>query len=71
MAKYGDGFHVHKNKYIEELNGRREITEFNFTMDKKKALRSFFWVFLLPYGLYQFVRTELKLRGDRRYKDCF
>jgi hypothetical protein len=70
MGKYGDGFHVHKNKYIEELNGRREITEQAFEFDYKKALRAFFWVGLLPYGIYAWTRDEFKNRGDRRYKDC-
>lgn len=71
MSRYGDGFHVHKNKYIEELNGRREITEQGFVMNKKKAISAFIWVVLVPYGIYTATRNELKFKGDRRYKDLF
>ena len=64
-------YKVKKNKFIEEWNGRREITEKSFTPRPAKMLSLFFYVFVLPYGVYTWTRSEFQSKGDRRYKDCF
>ena len=63
-------YKVKKNKYVEEWNGRREITEKSFTVDPKMAANLLFYVVVLPYGVYTLTRSEFQSKGDRRYKDC-
>ena len=63
-------YKVKKNKFIEEWNGRREITEKSFTPRADKMISLFFYVFVLPYGVYTLTRSEFQSKGDRRYKDC-
>ena len=63
-------YKVKKNKYVEEWNGRREITEKSFTADVGKVASIFFYVVVLPYGIYTLTRSEFHSKGDRRYKDC-
>jgi hypothetical protein len=63
-------YKVSKNKYIEEWNGRREITEKSFTANPKKVMSIFFYVVVIPYGMYAWTRAEFQSKGDRRYKDC-
>jgi hypothetical protein len=63
-------YKVKKNKYVEEWNGRREITEKSFNAKPGKVLSIFFYVVVLPYGIYSLTRSEFKNKGDRHYKDC-
>jgi hypothetical protein len=63
-------YKVKKSYFIEEWNGRREITEKSFTARPDKVLSIFFYVFVLPYGVYSLTRSEFQNKGDRRYKDC-
>jgi len=60
---------VKKNYYIEEWNGRREITEKSFRPTGKTVP----WIVLLgvifPYGFYAITKDELSKTGGRRYKD--
>ena len=58
-----------KNKYMEEWNGRREITTESFEMNFKDVSKFIVWIVLFPYGIYTAVRTEFILSGARRYKD--
>ena len=60
---------VKKNKYMEEWNGRREITTESFEMKFKDVSKLIIWVILFPYGIYTAVRTEFIRSGARRYKD--
>jgi hypothetical protein len=62
-------YKVKKNKYIEEWNGRREITEKSFTARPQKVLAIFFYIVVLPLGCYTLTRSEFLSKGDRRYKD--
>ena len=62
-------YKVKKNKFIEEWNGRREITERSFEATPEVVLSIFFYAFVLPYGFYHLTRAELISKGDRRYKD--
>mmetsp|Transcript_26761 Transcript_26761/g.65072 ORF Transcript_26761/g.65072 Transcript_26761/m.65072 type:complete len:95 (+) Transcript_26761:94-378(+) len=64
-------YKVKKNKFIEEWNGRREITEKSFTARPQRVLSLVFYVVVLPYGAYALTRSEFHSKGDRRYKDCF
>ena len=63
-------YKVTKNKFVEEWNGRREITEKAFVCDAKMAANLFLYVVVLPYGAYVLTRSEFQSKGDRRYKDC-
>lgn len=60
---------VKKNKYIEEWNGRREITEKSFRASGKTIP----WIIALgvifPYSVYATTKSELEKTGGRRYKD--
>lgn len=64
-------YKVKKNKFVEEWNGRREITERTFEATPEVVLSIFFYVVVLPYGVYALTRGEFQSKGDRRYKDCF
>jgi hypothetical protein len=60
---------VKKNKYIEEWNGKREITEKTFEIGTGNLLQLLIWLGLVPYGIYTWSRAELLNGNDRRYKD--
>ena len=51
-------YKVTKNKFVEEWNGRREITEKAFVCDAKMAANLFLYVVALPYGAYVLTRSE-------------
>ena len=58
-----------KNKYVEEWNGRREITEKAFNASGANVANIVFYAAVLPLGVYWLGRSELEKKGDRRYKD--
>jgi hypothetical protein len=60
---------VKKNKFVEEWNGQREITERSFSVGFAEAPALIIWVILVPYGVYTWVRAEFLNGTDRRYKD--
>mmetsp|Transcript_9086 Transcript_9086/g.12598 ORF Transcript_9086/g.12598 Transcript_9086/m.12598 type:complete len:97 (+) Transcript_9086:136-426(+) len=62
-------FFVKKNKFVEEWNGRREITEKGFDMTSDKVPTVFLTLIVIPYAIYAGTRTELINDGGRRYKD--
>lgn len=53
-------FGVRKNKFVEEWNGRREMTERAFHVDAKKVPPLLFYCVAFPYFLYSISSTELK-----------
>lgn len=59
---------VKKNKFIEEWNGKREITNLDFELDAAGLSTFFVFVVFIPYGMYTWSRAELLGRGDRRYQ---
>lgn len=63
-------YKVKKNKFVEEWNGRREITERSFEAKPEVVLSLVFYVAILPFGCYLLTRSEFQSKGDRRYKDC-
>ncbi|KAL3791954.1 hypothetical protein ACHAWO_009469 [Cyclotella atomus] len=65
---YTDAMHVKKNKFVEEWNGRREITEQAFEVGPKNIITLLVTCVGIPYGVYYMTRTELIARGDPRYK---
>jgi hypothetical protein len=69
MAGFPASFGVKKNKYVEEWNGKREITEKTFGVEFSSAPTLFFYLVVVPYGIYTWSRSELINSGDRRYKD--
>ena len=60
---------VKKNKFVEEWNGRREITEQAFKANGKTVPWIVFLTVIVPYGVYSVARDELTKTGGRRYKD--
>ena len=60
---------VKKNKYLEEWNGKREITEKTFGVDFDGAPVLVFYLMVIPYGIYTWSRSEFLSNGDRRYKE--
>jgi hypothetical protein len=66
---FPESLNVHKNKFIEEWNGKREITEQTFEVDQAKIPAILFTCVLFPFGIYAWTRSEFESRGDRRYKE--
>mmetsp|Transcript_28205 Transcript_28205/g.51389 ORF Transcript_28205/g.51389 Transcript_28205/m.51389 type:complete len:101 (+) Transcript_28205:92-394(+) len=66
---YTDKMHVKPNKFVEEWNGRREITEMAFEVNPSNLGAIAFCCVLFPYGIYHFTRKELMMKGDPRYKN--
>lgn len=60
---------VKKNKFMEEWNGRREITTQSFEMNFKDVPKFLIWCVLFPYSIYTGTRTEFIHSGERRYSD--
>lgn len=60
---------VQKNKYLEEWNGKREITEKTFSIEFGDVPTFIMTLIVIPYGIYTWTRSEFKNRGDRRYAD--
>lgn len=60
---------VKKNKFMEEWNGKREITEKTFEVGSDNAVSIFIFLGLVPYGIYTWSRSEFLNGTDRRYKD--
>jgi len=60
---------VKKNKFMEEWNGKREITERSFAVESDSAPTLIFYVLVIPYGAYTWSRSEFLSKGDRRYKE--
>ena len=63
------GLNVKKNKFVEEWNGRREITEKSFSASADKVATILFYCVVIPYGIYSLGRSELSKTGGRRYKE--
>jgi hypothetical protein len=60
---------VKKNKFVEEWNGKREITEKTFEVDQSKVPTIFITLILIPAGMYYWFKAEFQARGDHRYKE--
>jgi len=60
---------VKKNKFIEEWNGRREITEKAFVAGGKNVPWIITLCLIFPYSVYAVSKDELSKTGGRRYKD--
>ena len=68
-AGYSPRMAVKKNKYIEEWNGRREITTQSFELSQKNVGKFLLYIVFIPYGIYTAARTEMIHSGERRYQD--
>jgi len=66
---FTDKMHVRKNKYVEEWNGRREITEKAFEVNPNNLGILVVMCLAIPYGIYHITRKELMIKGDPRYKN--
>ena len=60
---------VKKNKFVEEWNGKREITEKSFKFDQEKLPTVLVTLVFIPVGIYTLVRREMEVTGDRHYKE--
>ena len=60
---------VKKNKYIEEWNGRREITTETFELNFKDVPKFLMCLVIFPFGVYTSVRTEFKQSGARQFQN--
>jgi hypothetical protein len=60
---------VVKNKYIEEWNGSREITELDFEFNYENAPTVFLWGLGFPLLVYWLSRSEHKRQGHRQFED--
>jgi hypothetical protein len=60
---------VKKNKFMEEWNGQREITDLSFQLNFDNAPLLIFYLMIVPYGIYTWCRSEFINGTDRRYKD--
>ena len=58
-----------KNKYIEEWNGRREITNETWSLKPSNVHNFILWGVGVPAGIYWWSRSEALNKGDRRYAD--
>jgi hypothetical protein len=62
---------VHKNKYIEEWTGRREITEQAFSVNSSNIISIILFTVVFPVGVYIGTKEELRYKGGRRYNFVF
>lgn len=62
---------VQKNKFVEEWNGQREITEKTFKIDFADVPTFVMTILVFPYTVYTWTRSEFKNKGDRRYQNIF
>ena len=67
-AKCGSGSFFQKNKFIEEWNGTREITEKTWTIDGSNVVSLLVSVVVFPTICYTLMKTELadKYRKEGR-----
>merc|ERR1712060_469737 len=65
---FTDAMHVKKNKFVEEWNGRREITEKAFEVNMDNLPTLILTCVVIPYGIYYFTRKEIMIKGDPRFK---
>eukprot|EP00588_Corethron_pennatum_P001895 CAMPEP_0194297908 /NCGR_PEP_ID=MMETSP0169-20130528/59872_1 /TAXON_ID=218684 /ORGANISM="Corethron pennatum, Strain L29A3" /LENGTH=95 /DNA_ID=CAMNT_0039047835 /DNA_START=566 /DNA_END=853 /DNA_ORIENTATION=- len=64
----GKGMDVQKNKYIEEWNGRREITEEVFYVNSKTIPTLLVTCVAFPYFCYKMCSVEAKSRPEMKGK---
>eukprot|EP00591_Stephanopyxis_turris_P012190 CAMPEP_0195528094 /NCGR_PEP_ID=MMETSP0794_2-20130614/30089_1 /TAXON_ID=515487 /ORGANISM="Stephanopyxis turris, Strain CCMP 815" /LENGTH=84 /DNA_ID=CAMNT_0040659155 /DNA_START=93 /DNA_END=347 /DNA_ORIENTATION=- len=62
---------VHKNKMIEEWNGRREITEKAFSVNASNAASAVLWCAVVPVVFYKWTKAELEKTGGEHYRKAF
>jgi len=63
------GLNVKKNKFVEEWNGRREITEKAFKANRKTVPWIICLTMVVPYAFYAVTKDELRKTGGRRYNE--
>lgn len=68
LGAFPSDMKIKKNIYIEEWNGKREITERSFQMDFGTVPILFMTLFVLPYFTYAASRAEIQ-NLDRRFKE--
>lgn len=60
---------VKKNKFLEEWNGLREITDLSYQIEGGRLPRIIILALVIPFGVFHWVRAEFVSKGDHRYKD--
>jgi len=74
QRSFGSGPFSHKmgakpNKFAEEWNGRREITELSFNLSRKNVPTLILTCVILPYGVYKATSYELHETGGPKFQD--
>jgi len=62
---------AHKNKFIEEWTGRREITELAFSVNSSNVVSIVVFCAIVPVGIFYATKSELQNHGGRRYNYVF
>lgn len=60
---------VKKNIFLEEWNGKREITNLTFHVSSNEVPTLMLYLMVVPFGIYKWCRSEFVNGTDRRYKD--
>ena len=60
---------VKKNMFMEEWNGKREVSDKIFEFDSNAVPTFVFGLIVFPVGLYYMARWEFQKRDPRRFKD--
>ena len=67
---YPGSMAVKKNKYMEEWNGKREITEKTFGIEFSDVPTFLTYLVIFPVVIYTWTRSEfINKNDDPRYKD--
>lgn len=56
--RMGGMTNVKKNFWVEEWNGKREITEKTFELDGKTVAKIFTWIVAFPFLIHAVVKSE-------------
>lgn len=60
---------VKKNKFVEEWNGRREMTEHSFELSRKNVPTLILTCLILPGLVWKCVSQELHATGGPKFQD--
>ena len=69
QARYGSGSFFQKNKFIEEWNGTREITEKTWTIDGSNVVSLVVSVVIFPTICYTLMKSELADKYKKEGRD--
>uniref|UniRef100_A0A7S1UQC5 Uncharacterized protein n=1 Tax=Grammatophora oceanica TaxID=210454 RepID=A0A7S1UQC5_9STRA len=59
------------NKWVDEWNGLKEITEYTFEVTQGNVGHLLLWAVAFPVWTYWYTRDEFCRYGDRRFKELY